>query len=360
MHADRCDAVAAALGPSGSVVGIEISASSQEYAWNSETGGRFRKITLYPGKGWQQASALNMARRIVSTCRASGVSDVFLCNYDKPGIFLAGLMLRALGRRVYVMGCSKFDDLTRNVWREAMKRFFFLPYQGAIASGKRSRDYMRFMGIPERRIAAEYNTLSLDRILSMGGGVAAPDGTPFEERHFTIVARFIPKKNIATALEAYSQYRNTAAHPRPLHLCGSGPLENELRQKVEELQLGDSVVFRGFLQTDGIARVLATSLALILPSTEEQFGNVVIEAQAMGLPVILSDNCGARDNLVRSGVNGFVVEPDNPSGMAFFMKVLSDDEDIWRRFSKKALEFGKLGDTAQFASAALKLTGSVA
>lgn len=356
MHADRCDAVAKVSASARKVIGIELFSSSEEYAWNSESGSHFRKVTLFPGKGWRGVSPLVIARRIVSTCRQEGVSDVFLCNYDKMAIFLAGLALRAMGKRVYVMGCSKFDDLKRTVWKEAVKQLFFLPYQGAIASGKRSRDYMRFLSIPEGRIATEYNSLSVERIRRLAGAPAAPEGMPFEERHFTIVARFVPKKNLAMALEAYGLYRRTASNPRPLHLCGSGPLEKELREKAEALQIADHVVFHGFLQTDGIAKMLARTLALLLPSTEEQFGNVVIEAQAMGLPVLLSDVCGARDNLVRNAVNGFVFEPDNPVGLAFFMKVLSEDRRFWSAQALEARGFAKLGDVEQFATAALKLT----
>jgi L-malate glycosyltransferase len=357
MHADRCDAVARALAPAREVVGLELFTRSEEYAWNAEDGRHFRKVTLYPGQGWQQVAPWKMAAGILKACRDNSVSDVFLCNYDRMGIFLAGIALRAAGKRVYVMGCSKFDDFTRDVRREAAKRIFFLPYQGAIASGRRSRDYMRFMGIREQAIATEYNTLSLDRIREMAGAQPAPAGIPFAERHFTIVARFVPKKNLSMALDAYRLYREACTDPRPLHLCGSGALEADLRAKVDALGLGDSVVFRGFLQTDGIAKVLATTLALVLPSIEEQFGNVVIEAQAMGLPVIVSDVCGARDNLVRSGVNGFVVEPDNPAGLAFFMDILGRDEALWRRQSLKAAEFAVLGDVAQFARAAAALTG---
>ena len=355
MHADRCDAVAQELSPHRGVIGLELFSTSNEYAWNAESGRHFRKVTLFPDRGAQAAPALKLARAIVNACRANSVSDVFLCNYDRPGIFLAGLMLRLLGKRVYVMGCAKFDDSTRDVWREAAKRLFFLPYQGAIASGKRSRDYMRFMGIAEQNIATEYNTLSLDRIRAMAGGAPAPDGAPFGDRHFTIVARFVPKKNLFMALEAYKLYTNASPNPRPLHLCGSGELETQLREKVDAHGLGEHVLFRGFLQTDGIARTLATTLALILPSIEEQFGNVVIEAQAMGLPVILSDACGARDNLVRNGVNGFVLEPDNAAGLAFFMDLLSREESLWRSQALKAREYGSLGDVARFAEAVTKL-----
>ena len=109
--------------------------------------------------------------------------------------------------------------------------------------------------------------------------------------------------------------------------------------------------FRGFLQTQDISRAYGDSLALLLPSIEEQFGNVVPEAQAMGFPVILSDNCGSRDVLVRSGVNGFVVEADNPSGTAFFMRLLSEDEELWRNMCVASQQFVERADTARFAEA---------
>lgn len=112
--------------------------------------------------------------------------------------------------------------------------------------------------------------------------------------------------------------------------------------------ISNHVVFRGWLQDNAISQTLGQSLALLLPSIEEQFGNVVIEAQAMGLPVILSDNCGARDRLVRSGMNGFVIEPGNPQGMAYFMTQLSEDESLWRRMCDEANKSAPLGDVQRF------------
>jgi glycosyltransferase involved in cell wall biosynthesis len=214
---------------------------------------------------------------------------------------------------------------------------------------------MRFLGLSSDRVVSEYNTLSIDRIREAAGGPPAPGGAPFADRHLTIVARLVPKKNLSTALEAYALYASTTHDPRPLHLCGSGPLEYTLRSQAEALGIADRVIFRGFLQSNDIARVLGQSLALLLPSVEEQFGNVVIEAQAMGLPVILSDNCGARDKLVRSGRNGFVVEPDNPEGMAYFMSLLSEDETTWARFAIASAASAPQGDAARFAEAVAKL-----
>jgi glycosyltransferase involved in cell wall biosynthesis len=351
MHDDRVRAVVKAYGKRARIVGIELFGKSDTYEWDNEANTEFEKVTLFPGMEAGSVPPLTIAARIVSRCRALKAGHVFLCNYDQTAILLAAAALRLSGRGVYTMACSKFDDLERNITREFLKRFFFLPYQGAISSGVRARDYMRLMGIPRDRIASEYNTLSIDRIRALSGQQPAPQGTPFADRHFTIVARFVPKKNLAMALDAYELYCQTAERPRALHLCGSGKLEAMLRAKAAEMGLADRVVFRGFLQSDGIAQALGHSLALILPSVEEQFGNVVIEAQAMGLPVILSDNCGARDKLVRSGVNGFVIEPDNPEGLAFFMGLLDRDEALWRRMSASAGTFAEKGDVARFAEA---------
>ncbi|MCK0195601.1 glycosyltransferase [Ancylobacter sp. 6x-1] len=349
MHVDRCQAVAS--GRAEPVIGIEFFSKSSVYDWKTESGAAFEKVTLFSGGGWKDTGAWAMAKGIVSVCRARDARHVFLCHYEQPGIFLAAILLRLLGRRVFAMGCSKFDDQPRKAWREALKSLFFLPYHGAISSGIRSADYMRFLGIPAGMVATEYNTLSIERIRRLSGKAVAPEGTAFAERHFTIIARLVPKKNLFMALDAYAHYRERTAQPRPLHICGSGPLEADLRTRIAELGLQELVILRGFIQTAEISSVLGDTLAMLLPSIEEQFGNVVIEAQAMGVPVILSDNCGARDRLIRGGVNGFIIEPDNPEGLAYFMALLDGDETLWRRFAEAAAARSVRGDVANFLGA---------
>src|SRR5262249_28037189 len=157
-----------------------------------------------------------------------------------------------------------------------------------------------------------YDTISVERIKAQTEIPPAPDGVSFDSRHFTVIARLVEKKNLFLVLDAFALYAQQASRPRPLHLCGSGPLEAQLREKVEELGVAGYVVFRGLVDSAEISRTLGQSLSLILASTEEQFGLVVIEAQVMGIPILLTPNCGARDELVRTGVNGFLVEADNP------------------------------------------------
>jgi len=174
------------------------------------------------------------------------------------------------------------------------------------------------------------------------GASAPPPRTPELDRAFRaavpalgdrpyllFLSRIHAKKGCDLLIEAFALAR-AAGSARRLVLCGSGPLEGQLRAQAAALGIADHVEFRGFVQADEVARVLGQTLALILPSTEEQYGQVVAEAMAMGVPALVSDRCGARDELVRSLVNGFVFEPDNAAGLARMMGLLDRDEPLWR------------------------------
>ncbi len=253
------------------------------------------------------------------------------------------------------MNESKFDDKPRALWREVFKTLFFLPYNRGMVGGERSREYLRFYGLSPRRVDLGYDTVSIDRIRRLADAPPAPDGMPFGERYFTIVARLVPKKNIAMALDAYARYRVLAgASARALHICGSGELENSLREKVRELGLS-GVVFHGFVQSPDVARTLASTLALILPSTEEQWGLVVNEAVAMGVPVLCAINVGARDSLVKTDVNGFIFEPDNPEGLAHLMCHIAQNEAEWRRLAEGSRALAPIADTRRFGEAVARL-----
>ena len=260
-----------------------------------------------------------------------------------------------MGQRVFVMNDSKFDDYDRKLWREVVKRIFYLPYNGALSAGGRNRGYLRFMGFPDSRIEDGYDSISLDRIRATAATEVAPGGTAFENRHFTIVARLIPKKNIPLALRAYALYRAQTKNPRMLEIVGSGPEYANLMALTEQLGIVKDVSFRGWQQSDVVAKSLAHTLAVILPSTEEQYGLAIVEALAMGLPVIVSDNCGVRDHLVRNACNGFVVEPDNYEGLAWFMCRLSEDRVLWESMSRISTVKAEQGDVSHFADGVLKL-----
>jgi glycosyltransferase involved in cell wall biosynthesis len=200
----------------------------------------------------------------------------------------------------------------------------------------------------------------IDRIRRLSGATPAPAGVPFHVRHFSIVARLEQKNNLVLVLKAYKHYTDLVRKPRSLYIVGDGPLKGQLRDEVAKLGLTASVVFKGALQIEEICKMFANTLAVIFPGAEEQFGNVVIGAQATGLPVVLSDASAAWDQFIRSGVNGFVVEADNSIGLAYFMSLLSDDEKLWNRMCSAAQEKVSAGNVDQFVRGVQLLIGTSA
>jgi glycosyltransferase involved in cell wall biosynthesis len=344
LHVDRCEAV---MNRGFDVIGIEFTGRSSTYGW-APFPAKFRKVTLLGGEIDGGLSEAKLLRALLSMCYRSGAHHFFFCHYEKPAILLSALAMRGVGRHVYMMYESKFDDHPRNLWREFIKRQFLKPYHGCLAGSTRTQDYVRFLGMRPDRIVRGYDTVSVQRMKRQLSDVCSV-AVPFDQRHFTIVARLVEKKNHSLALQAYRRYLSTSSNPRRLIICGSGLLENELKAEVKSLSLDQFVTFTGFIQTEEVSRILSSTLALILPSTQEQFGQVVLEAMAIGLPVLVSEACGARDELVRTGVNGFVFESDNPEGLAWFMSSLAHDQNLWIKMCHATKRFLPLCDVTGFA-----------
>lgn len=348
-HVDRCEAVAARLGDRAEVLAVEVATTSALYTWDpsGEVRGA-RKVTLFPGRSFD---AVGKLQRFWAQLRVLARCDwVFIgIGYNEPDVILLAWGLRLLGVRVVVLSESKFDDFPRSVWFEAFKALVLAPYVAAVVGAQRHIAYFRFLGFRRRPVLPGYDTVGVERVRAMG---AAAPATAWTDRHFIFVGRFVTKKNLFELVEGYAAYHARAGQQaRRLVLVGSGPDEAALRQRVGELGLAEWVDFPGFLGAEGVAALMARSLALVLPSSEEQWGLVVNEALAFGLPAIVSNAVGSRDVLVRNLVNGFVIEPGSHDGMAAAMQALASDQQAWQAMSDAALQRAGLGDTARLADA---------
>lgn len=349
-HVDRCEAVAGRLGPRGTVLAIEVATTSADYAWepSDEVVGA-EKITLFPGSSFDDVHPL---RRFWAMLRPAVRCDVVCIglSYGLPDAILLSWTLRLLGRRVVVFSESKFDDKPRSASFEWLKALVLSCYHAAIVGGRRHVDYFRFLGFRRRPVLPGYDTVGVNRIRGQATMAIGLQKVPFAERNFLFVGRFVDKKNLFTLIRGYARYVAAAGRPhRNLVLAGSGPSETELRLLVSELALQGQVEFRGFLSADAVSRTLAESLGLLLVSIEEQWGLVVNEALALGLPVIVSNEVGARDLLVRNLENGYVVESGSAESIARAMALIAGNEANWHTMSQSSLERSMLGDCSRLA-----------
>ena len=87
-------------------------------------------------------------------------------------------------------------------------------------------------------------------------------------------------------------------------LAGGGPEQERLRER-----LGDGATFLGWLEGDELARAYASADMFLFPSHTDTFGQVILEAQASGLPVVAVARGGPL-SLIEDRVSGLLCEPD--------------------------------------------------
>ena len=134
------------------------------------------------------------------------------------------------------------------------------------------------------------------------------------------VGRISKEKNLDVIDAAWGKIKNTGCRME-LAFVGDGPHLAELRRRVPD------AIFTGYLGGDELATAFASADVFLFPSTTDTFGNVVIEAQASGLPCVVSDVGGPKD-LVREGVTGFVTRGLDAEDFATAVARLVNDRPL--------------------------------
>jgi len=144
------------------------------------------------------------------------------------------------------------------------------------------------------------------------------------------VGRVSREKNLPLLVEAFARLAavRSGAH---LVVVGDGPYLQEMRRATADLPC----TFTGYLDGEDLAEAYASSDLFVFPSATDTFGNVVLEAQASGLPVIVTDQGGPAEN-VHHGRDGLVVAADDAAALLDGMRCLADDAALRRRMGAEA------------------------
>lgn len=119
-----------------------------------------------------------------------------------------------------------------------------------------------------------------------------------------------------------------------LAIVGDGPYREELEAELS----GYPVRFTGYLQGEALQQAYASADLFVFPSATDTFGNVVLEAQASGLAVIVSDSGGPCE-LMAAEESGLVVEAGNLPQLTSAIRRLATDRDLLQRMGAAAHSF---------------------
>jgi glycosyltransferase involved in cell wall biosynthesis len=142
------------------------------------------------------------------------------------------------------------------------------------------------------------------------------------------VGRLSREKGLGLLPDLQASLRRHGVEHR-LILAGEGPMESELRAKCPD------AIFTGALGRAEVATVFASADLFVFPSQTDTAGNVVLEAQASGIPVVVSDCGGPKENLL-PGISGVVCPGTDPETWADLLAPFALSADLRRRSSLQA------------------------
>ena len=149
--------------------------------------------------------------------------------------------------------------------------------------------------------------------------------SPGEPLRLLCVGRLHRSKGFDVALHALRQVLDGGRAAR-LTILGSGPEAQALAALAAGLGLGTQVDLAGSMPEDEVRRALADADIFLLPSHAEPLGVVVMEAMAMAVPVIVT-RAGGVAEIVTDGVDGLMVPPGDPEGLAQAILALGGDPE---------------------------------
>jgi 1,2-diacylglycerol 3-alpha-glucosyltransferase len=316
-HCQRFEVFRGHAGQAGhEVIGVSLFSGSRAYQWCASL---LPKGVIHFNLGDDETRLpLRHIGSLLMLPRKLHADIALLPSYDHWSLVLnAGV--RMAGGRVVMMNDTHGGTARAHGLKAAFKQRVVAGFHAGFVAGSPQRRYFASLGLPMEKIFTGYDAVDNDyfaakaaEVRSQGPEFRRQYGLP--ERYFLSLGRFVEKKNLITLIQAYRKFLDSNQSCQThLVMVGSGEEEPKLRGLCNELKLPvydktalesgnglPGVHFYGFRQIEENPVFYALADAFILPSLWEEWGLVVNEAMASGLPVVVSETAGCAEDLLES------------------------------------------------------------
>ena len=198
-----------------------------------------------------------------------------------------------------------------------VRRLVFSGSRTFIAASEGGRRLFRDYGIDDARI--HFSPLCANESVPW----RLPIG-PGRDIDLLFSGRLVPIKNADFAIKVASQVAQTLGRRVRIALLGDGPLETALRAQARANDSNMDVDFAGHVSQGDIPGWFARARVFVFPTLWDPWGVVANEACLAGVPVVVSPHAGVAGELVRDGINGFVLPLDLDTWSGAVTRLLTD------------------------------------
>ncbi len=201
-----------------------------------------------------------------------------------------------------------------NIFLRLARNFLYHFANGVVFQTERNKRY--FSSLIQKKSVIINNPISDE--IELGIALNTP-----KDNTIVTVGRLCEQKNQMMLIDAFKSISDQFVNFK-LIIYGEGPYRQALENKIIELELGEKVFLPG--QVKDIIKKISSANIFVLPSNFEGMSNALIEAMAIGLPVIVTNVSGSEE-LIVNGINGVIINKgDNVSLIREISRLLNDNE----------------------------------
>jgi glycosyltransferase involved in cell wall biosynthesis len=231
-----------------------------------------------------------------------------------------------------------------SLWKRLSKKvtyplIFKLP-KTFLPAGTRQAAYLRHYGVDDRHIRVARMTVDVEKIRLFSDSLQSQFKRDILRRYaipdshvrILYLGRLEPHKGLSDLFEAFGRLKQQMDRV-VLLIAGDGSMQEWVKQQASP---STSIYYLGRLSNEQVWEAYAVSDIFVLPSHFEPWGLVINEAMASGLPVIVTDQAGCIDDLVRHEGTGLVVPAESPQKLFEAMQALAADATARQRMGAHA------------------------
>ena len=260
---------------------------------------------------------------VTSFFKALGIDfDIIHAHYAVPQGF-AGVLIKKAKRKPLVLTVhgSDLTVLGGSRFTRPILKWVFNNSDRIIAVSRYMEGLITGLGVEKEKVRVIYN------------GVEPENPAKGDEKRMVFIGALVRQKGADIAITAFKELKEKHGDSKLL-IVGDGPERKRLERLSRELGLTD-IEFRGYVED--INGVFTAKSILVLPSREEGFGMVLLEAMARGVPVIAAKTGGIVE-IVADGENGLLFTKEDPGSLADATARIFEDGLLKERLIKGGFE----------------------
>jgi glycosyltransferase involved in cell wall biosynthesis len=206
-----------------------------------------------------------------------------------------------------------------------------------IAVSRASARFSPSLGFSEKGITVVPNGVDLSSFNGRINASAMREELGIGDEPLVVTAlRLIKWKSPGLLISAFARVLKVVPDAK-LVIAGSGREEDNLSRQIKGLNITNSVFMVGKLAKEKVAQLMAAADVFVLPSKMESFGLSLLEASAVGVPVVCS-NAGGVPEVFQDGFNALLYQPGDDNAMAKAIICLMQDRELAKTISANAVE----------------------